>query len=181
MQMVRQIRGDMLQAVVQEARTTSSTVGDSSIVANFGGPTSPTPSLDSDSLRDGMAAASSGSVIAGSSVLAGSSGGFNSSSCDANSDNVSNGSRSESSGLGSLIASNIIGTGRPLSDGGAGELGRPNVGRSASSSSTASSSSSSGLGSSPLGCRASSASALFTSTSVAGTNGVPGKVFVLYR
>ena len=93
MQIVRQIQGDMLQAVVQEARTTSSTVGDSSIVANFGGPTSPTPSVDSDSLREGMAAATSGPVITGSSVLAGSNGGFNSSSCDANSDNVSNGSQ----------------------------------------------------------------------------------------
>ena len=157
----------MLQSVIQTSLGTNPAIGES-LATHIGGPTSPTPSIDSDSLSGGMTVATSGSSAIRSSVLIGN--GSGNITCDTNSDNVSNGSRSESSGLGSIGTATIIGSGRPLSDGGNGELGRPNVGRSASSSSTASSSSS-GLGSSPLGCRASSASSLFTSTAVAGTNG----------
>lgn len=160
----------MLQSVIQQSLGTNPVIGES-LASHIAGPTSPTPSIDSDSLSGGINVAGSVSSAVRTSILNGS--GTGNISCDTNSDNVSNGSRSESSGLGSIGTSTIIGSGRPLSDGGNGELGRPNVGRSASSSSTASSSSS-GLGSSPLGCRASSASSLFTSTTVAGSNGLSG-------
>ena len=160
----------MLQSVIQQSLGTNSVIGES-LTSHIAGPTSPTPSIDSDSLSGGINVAGSASSAVRTSILNGS--GTGNISYDTNSDNVSNGSRSESSGLGSIGTSTIIGSGRPLSDGGNGELGRPNVGRSASSSSTASSSSS-GLGSSPLGCRASSASSLFTSTTVAGSNGLSG-------